>query len=136
MVLAQQKRMWESVKNASPATLNVGTEKVSPAVSVIVLNHNGEAIVGKCLDHLLAQTFDDFEILVVDNDSRDRSLAVIEPYLGSGRLSVIRSRRNLGVAGGRNLGVKHAQGAIVAFIDNDGYADKDWLAEAVKTMAS
>lgn len=118
--------------------LNVGegTQRAAPAVSVIVLNHNGEAIVGKCLDHLLAQTFDDFEILVVDNDSRDGSLAVLERYLGSGRLSVIRSKRNLGVAGGRNLSVKHAQGAIIAFIDNDGYADKDWLAQAVKTMES
>ncbi len=129
-------KMWERAKNASLTALNVGerTETAPPAVSVIVLNYNGAAIVGKCLDHLVAQTFDDFEILVVDNDSRDRSLAVIEPYLGSGRLSVIRSRRNLGVAGGRNLGVKHAQGAIIAFIDNDGYADVNWLAEIVKTM--
>ena len=130
------KKMWDRVKNPSPTALNVGegTGKAPPAVSVVVLNHNGEAIVGKCLDHLLAQTFDDFEILVVDNDSRDGSLAVIEPYLGSGRLSVIRSKRNLGVAGGRNLGAMYAQGAIIAFIDNDGYADANWLAEIVKTM--
>ncbi len=133
--------MLEAHQNPHPdplPQLNVGegTEKAAPAVSVIVLNYNGAAIVGRCLDHLLAQTFDDFEILVVDNDSRDGSLAVLERYLGSGRLSVIRSQRNLGVAGGRNLGVKHAQGTIIAFIDNDGYADKDWLAEAVKMMES
>jgi GT2 family glycosyltransferase len=107
-----------------------------PAVSVIVLNYNGEKIIGKCLDHLLAQSFDDFEIVVVDNDSRDGSRAIIEQYLGCGRLSIVHSRRNLGVAGGRNLGVMHAQGGIIAFIDNDGYAAPDWLAEAVKTMQS
>jgi GT2 family glycosyltransferase len=107
-----------------------------PHVSVIVLNHNGEKIIAKCIEHLLAQTYRDFEIVVVDNDSSDGSLAVMERYLGSGRLSIVRSGRNLGVAGGRNLGALHVQGAIIAFIDNDGFADPGWLAAAVKTMES
>jgi len=107
-----------------------------PRVSVILLNHNGEGIIGKCLDHLLAQTFDDFEIVVIDNNSSDASVAVLERYLSSGRISVVRSHKNLGVAGGRNLGVIHSQGAIIAFIDNDGYADSGWLAAAVRTMDS
>jgi len=108
----------------------------SPRVSVVVLNHNGERIIGKCLDHLMAQTFDDFEIVVVDNDSADASLAVMEKYLGSGRLSIVRSGRNLGVPGGRNLGVKHVQGSIIAFIDNDGYADPNWLRAVVDLLDS
>lgn len=107
-----------------------------PRVSVLVLNHNGERIIGKCLDHLLAQTFDDFEILVVDNNSSDASLAVMEPYLASGRLSIVRASKNLGVAGGRNLGMRHVQGSIVAFIDNDGYAHPKWLAAAVTAIDS
>lgn len=125
-----------SCATAAADTRTAVPDQAVPRVSVIVLNHNGERIIGKCLDHLLAQTFDDFEILVVDNNSTDASLAILEQYLGSGRLSIVRSDRNRGVAGGRNLGVMHARGSIVAFIDNDGYADPGWLGAAVKTMDS
>jgi len=103
---------------------------------VIVLNFNGERIIGKCLDHLLAQTYRDFEILVVDNNSVDGSLAIAQSYLTCGKLSIVRASRNLGVAGGRNLGLRYVQGEIIAFIDNDGYAAPGWLAEAVRTMDS
>ncbi len=107
-----------------------------PRVSVIVLNFNGEKIIARCLDHLLAQSYPDFEILVVDNNSTDSSLAIAESYLGCGKLSILRASRNLGVAGGRNLGLKYVQGEIVAFIDNDGYADRYWLAEAIRMLDS
>jgi GT2 family glycosyltransferase len=108
----------------------------APRVSVIVLNFNGEKIIAKCLDHLLAQSYRDFEIVVVDNASADNSVAIAGRYFASGRLSIIRAGRNLGVAGGRNLGMRHSEGRIFAFIDNDGYADRDWLAEAVRVLDS
>jgi GT2 family glycosyltransferase len=107
-----------------------------PRVSVIVLNFNGEKIIANCLDHLLAQNYTDFEILVVDNNSADGSLAVAGRYLGCGKLSIVRASRNLGVAGGRNLGLRYVQGQVIAFIDNDGYADASWLSEAVATLDS
>lgn len=107
-----------------------------PAVSVIVLNLNGERIIGRCLDHLLAQSFREFEIIVVDNNSADSSVAVAQAYLGCGKLSILRSNRNLGVPGGRNLGMEYAQGEIIAFIDNDAYAHKNWLAVAVGRLES
>lgn len=108
----------------------------SKLVSVIVLNFNGEKIIRKCLDHLLNQTYPNFEIIVVDNGSSDASLTILEEYLRTGKVSVIRSTKNLGVPGGRNLGLLYVNGEIVAFIDNDGYADKNWLKEAVQTLES
>lgn len=110
--------------------------RLAKLASIIVLNYNGEKIIGKCLDHLLDQTYPNFEIIVVDNGSGDRSLAVLADYLGSGRLSVIRSTKNLGVYGGRNLGLLYARGKIAAFMDDDGYADKNWLSEAVRMLQS
>ena len=89
-------------------------------VSVIVLNLNGEKILRNCIDHLLRQTYRNLEIIVIDNGSTDGSVAVLEQYLGTGKLSVVRCHKNLGVPGGRNLGVWHAQGEILAFMDNDG----------------
>jgi GT2 family glycosyltransferase len=105
-------------------------------VSVIVLNFNGENIIGQCLDHLLAQTYPEFEIIVVDNASSDGSLAILEGYLTSGKVSVVRSGKNLGVPGGRNLGLLYAQGEVVAFMDNDGYASPTWVENALRALES
>lgn len=103
-------------------------------VSVIVLNLDGAKIIGRCLDHLLRQTYPNVEIIVVDNGSADGSLAVLEKYLKTGKVSIIRNERNLGVPGGRNQGLLHARGEIVAFIDNDGYAAPTWLEEAARRL--
>jgi GT2 family glycosyltransferase len=106
----------------------------TPLVSVIVLNLNGEAILAKCLGHLLAQSYTPYEIIVVDNGSSDRSLDILREYQEKKNISVVRSRTNLGIPGGRNLWVHHARGDIIAFMDNDGYADEEWLSEAVHTL--
>lgn len=108
----------------------------SKLVSVIVLNLNGEAIIGRCLDHLLAQTYESVEIIVVDNGSSDGSLALLQPYLHTGKVTVVRNERNLGVPGGRNQGFLYARGDVVAFMDNDGYAAPRWLDEAVRMLES
>ncbi|MDE2058525.1 MAG: glycosyltransferase family 2 protein [candidate division NC10 bacterium] len=108
----------------------------SKTVSIIILNLNGEKIIRKCLDHLLKQTYSNFEIIVVDNGSSDGSLVILEEYLSTGKVSVVSSKRNLGVPRGRNLGFLHAKGDIIAYMDNDGYADKNWLEEAVRTLES
>ena len=107
-----------------------------PLVSIIVLNWNGEAIIGKCLDHLFAQTYSHFEVIVVDNGSKDKSLEILSRFEGRKELTLIKSTRNLGVAGGRNKGLSQAQGCVIAFMDNDGYADKNWLKESVKMLLS
>lgn len=106
----------------------------SKLVSVIVLNLDGEGIVGRCLDHLLGQTHANVEIIVVDNGSSDGSLSVLEAYLNTGKITVVRNERNLGVPGGRNQGLLYARGEVVAFMDNDGYAAPNWLEEALRTL--
>jgi GT2 family glycosyltransferase len=108
----------------------------SKLVSVIVLNLNGEKILRRCLDHLLNQSYRNFEIIVVDNGSTDGSVAVLEEYLKTDKLSVVRAHKNLGVPGGRNLGLLHVRGEIIAYMDNDGSANSRWLEEAVRTLES
>ena len=105
-----------------------------PLVSVVVLNFNGERIIARCLDCLLAQTYPHAEIVVVDNCSSDGSLAILERYAASGQVKVVRSPENRGCPGGRNLGLAEVAGDIVAFMDNDGYASPAWLAEAVEAL--
>lgn len=131
---------WEAVAQRTraaltpPAPARSWAADEAPLVSVIVLNLNGRSVLGRCLDRLLAQRYPNFEIIVVDNASSDGSLALLEPHLATGRLTVVRSPYNRGCPGGRNLGLEYARGEVVAFIDNDGYAHPDWLAETVRVL--
>jgi N-acetylglucosaminyl-diphospho-decaprenol L-rhamnosyltransferase len=76
-------------------------EIAAPAVSVVVVNWNGAAVLTRCLDALAAQTLRDFELLVVDNASSDGSVDGLEGrYLG---VRVIRLERNVGYAAANNL---------------------------------
>ncbi|MDG2305956.1 MAG: glycosyltransferase family 2 protein [Candidatus Binatia bacterium] len=106
--------------------------RATPAVSVIVLNYNGAELVRKCVEHLLVQTFEDYEIIVVDNASSDGSDDVLRAYEADERVRVVWSKENCGVPGGRNVGLEHARGDIIAFVDNDGYPAPTWLENAVR----
>jgi hypothetical protein len=100
--------------------------------SVIVVCWNSADVLGGCLDRLLAQDYANYEIIVVDDGSRDDTLAVAERRASvDGDLKIVRSSHNRGCPAARNLGLEHAQGEIVAFIDADGFAVPSWLRELV-----
>jgi GT2 family glycosyltransferase len=105
-------------------------------ISVVVLNFNGGGVLKKCLDALLGQTYADYEIVVLDNGSQDDSLKILQSYLASGKLAVVQSLKNRGCPGGRNLAVRYTQGEIIAFVDNDGYVDSDWLKNIADVFAA
>ncbi|MCL5971905.1 MAG: glycosyltransferase [Firmicutes bacterium] len=104
-------------------------------VSVIIVNYNGAAVLGKALDSVHRLQQPPLEIVVVDNGSDDdsvqlvKSKALINPHI---RLVVMAENR--GVAGGRNVGVEVAQGDAWAFLDADGEATDQWLPEAVTAL--
>ena len=93
-----------------------------PKISVIIPMYNAEKYISQCLQSLLNQSFQEFEVIVVDDCSTDNSLDVvknIQPQF-AGRLKISRSRINSGGAGiPRNIGIKLARGKYVAFLDND-----------------
>lgn len=118
-------------------SLSVDKNNIQPPfVSVIVLNFNGEKVISLCLERLLEQTYPNFEIIVVDNNSTDKSLESIEPYLRNNKLSVVKSERNRGCPGGRNFGVQYAKGELLAFVDNDGFVHPNWLESAIEPFLS
>lgn len=96
-----------------------------PWARVIVVNYNGGALLGHCIDSLARQTMGDFEVVIVDNASTDGSIETVA--LADRRFSVIRSRRNLGFAGGNNLGARGARSAWIATLNPDARARPDWL---------
>ncbi len=102
-----------------------------PFASVIVVCWNSADVVGRCLEHLLRQDYDHYEIVLVDDGSQDPTVEIAEEALGSGRLTIVKSPLNRGCPHARNLGLRHARGEILAFIDADGFATPSWLRHVV-----
>lgn len=96
-----------------------------PAFSVIVINWNGGEAVLACLAALAGQTFRDFEVIVVDNGSTDGSAAAIGECFPESRL--LRLAANTGFAHANNEGARVARGRWLATLNNDAFAEPDWL---------
>ena len=97
----------------------------NPAVSVIIPLYNAEKYIGECLDSLLAQTFQNFEVIVVDDCSTDSGVAIVKSYaqkFGS-RLILIGTDKNSGGAGyvPRNIGLQFSHGEYIFFADADDF---------------
>ena len=100
-------------------------------ISVIVPVYNTEKYLRKCVDSILAQTFTDFELLLIDDGSTDNSGKICDEYaLKDNRVKVIH-KENGGVSRARNLGIDNAQGEYLSFIDSDDYIRPDMYAELV-----
>ena len=97
-------------------------------ISVLMLTYNREKMVGRAIESILAQTYRDFEFIIVDNGSTDRSGAVAEEYAArDSRIRVIhRARGNIGA--GRNTALDAARGEYLTFLDDDDWAEPDFLA--------
>ena len=102
----------------------------TPKVSVIIPHHQGREFIMGCLRSLAAQTYSDFEVVVVDNGSADGSMeSVVQEFP---QVRIIKLPRNEGFSYAINLGVKEAKGEIIAFLNNDAEVDENWVAHGVK----
>jgi GT2 family glycosyltransferase len=101
----------------------------SPLVSVVVVNWNGEGILDRCLQALKEQTFQDYEVILVDNASTDKSIASAEEFWPE--ILIIKLDRNLGFAEANNIGARRARGQWLALLNNDAFPAPDWLEQLV-----
>lgn len=88
-----------------------------PKVSVIIPTYNRLAMLKEAVDSVLAQDFEDMELLVVDDGSTDGTAEEMEQY--GGRVKLLRQPENKGVSAARNKGILHARGKYIAFLDSD-----------------
>jgi GT2 family glycosyltransferase len=106
-----------------------------PLVSVIILNYNGESYLDNCIASVLKNSYPNFEVLLVDNASTDRSVKnAMETFGDDVRLRLIQSSENLGFSGGNNLGFAHTKGDYIVFLNNDTIVDPEWLTHLVNAM--
>lgn len=96
------------------------------SISAIICTHNREQYLEAAIDSLLAQDFPNYEVIVVDNASRDRTRAIVEAKLPHPRLHYI-YEPVLGLSVARNTGFKAAKGEILAYLDDDAVATPQWL---------
>src|SRR5690242_17348200 len=103
------------------------TAQPDPLITVVVVNFNGGDYLKGAIASLACQTLKDFEVIVVDNASTDGSLDKIGER--PKRFALLRQEKNLGFAGGNNLGAKAGRGRWLALLNPDAEAEPDWLAE-------
>lgn len=98
----------------------------TPQISAIICTHNRDTYLGAAIDSLLTQDFPNFEVVVVDNASSDRTKEVVESRLSDPRLKYIYEPVT-GLSVARNTGATHSQSEILAYLDDDAIATPHWL---------
>lgn len=103
-----------------------------PKISIIVPVYNVEKYLAKCIDSIIAQEYDDWELILVNDGSSDSSKAICEEYcIKDNRISLY-NQENAGPSVARNLGIKKAKGEYITFIDSDDYVTHTYLTDLVK----
>ena len=96
---------------------------MKPAISIIVPIYNVELYLNKCVDSILAQSFSDFEVILVNDGSPDRCGEICEAYKELDSRVVVIHKQNGGLSDARNYGIEVAKGRYIGFVDSD-----DWIA--------
>ena len=105
-----------------------------PLVSIIVPNYNGATFLNECIDSVLAQTYEKWELIICDDHSTDESVELILHYSDNRILPPIVFPENKGAAEVRNAAIASAKGEMIAFLDNDDYWAETKLEEQLKFM--
>lgn len=110
-------------------------KKHTPLISIIVPIYNAELTLERCIDSLLQQEFQDFEIILIDDGSTDNSSMICESYQKTDSRTQVLKQENSGVSAARNKGIERATGKYILFVDSDDSLEKDMLAMYVKILS-
>ncbi|MDD5888451.1 MAG: glycosyltransferase [bacterium] len=100
-----------------------------PKFSIIIPVYNVEEYIKKCLDSVFNQTEKDFEVIVVNDGTKDKSMDIVKNY----QVKII-NQKNQGLSAARNKGVEEAKGEYLIFLDSDDYLEKNLLREIKKSL--
>jgi len=104
-----------------------------PAVTISIVTWNSCSTIRGCLESILAQSFSDYEIVVVDNASRDSTCQIVHSFRDT-RLRLIQLEHNAGFCGGHNRAISESSGTFVLLVNPDVVMDRDYLVRAVGVM--
>ncbi len=103
-------------------------------LSIIVPIYNVEKYLPKCLDSIINQTYENIEIILVDDGSEDNCGNVCEEYAKKDKRIIVIHKENGGLSDARNAGIKIATGEIITYLDSDDYVDKDMYENMIKQL--
>ena len=103
-----------------------------PLVSIILPVYNAQNHIARCLESICAQSWQNIEVIVLNDGSKDQSLPVCEAFRAKDERIVLVDKANSGVSDTRNLGLKLASGKYVQFVDSDDYIAPDYTARLVE----
>lgn len=98
-------------------------------ISIIVPVYNAEKTLNRCIDSILSQTYQDWELLLINDGSRDDSLAISKEYALSDKRIKVLDKLNGGVSSARNMGLDNAKGDWITFVDSDDYIGEHYFDE-------
>lgn len=96
-------------------------------VSIIVPIYNSSKTLDRCIKSLLAQSYDNIEIILVNDGSKDSSFSICESYKKSNSNIILKHKENGGVSSARNLGIQTASGSYIIFVDSDDYVEPNFV---------
>src|SRR5256885_90989 len=113
------------------------TTNIGPAISIVIVNWNGEKFIEKCLNSVLKTDDLPYEVIVIDNASSDGSCDVIQ-RIGTQdkRVRLLKVAANLGFSAGNNVGVAHSKGEFVVLLNPDTEVDQGWLRSLLEQAES
>lgn len=106
----------------------------NPQLSIVVPIYNGETVINRCVDSILGQSFLDFELLLVNDGSKDKTRELCNKYEQKDERIRVINKKNEGVSATRNRGIQEAVGVYIAFVDCDDYVDKHHFERMVSEM--
>ena len=101
-------------------------------VSIIVPVYNVERYIAQCITSILAQTYQKFELILVDDGSKDKSGEICDFYAKQDKRILVFHNANQGVSAARNFGIEHASGSRLCFVDSDDWVDTTYLSDMLK----
>ncbi len=96
-------------------------------ISIIIPIYNAEKNIKKCIESIICQTYDNIEIICINDGSTDKSTQIIENYQHKDTRITLINKENSGVSDTRNTGIKKSSGKYIMFIDADDYISKDYI---------
>lgn len=117
----------------SPKPVLPDFQGINTLVSVVLPCHNGEKYLKACIDSVLGQTYPYFELIVVNDDSTDKTREILDGYVDK-RIHVLHNEKNVGIVTSLNRGIKEAKGKYIARIDADDMMHPDRLHKQVKYL--
>ena len=128
-----QKVGFEEYKRSNILEWRLNNGGFSPVVSIVMPVYNAEKYLKQTIDSLLAQSLENIEIITVDDGSTDKSLEILKKYAADDKRVRVFTQKNQYAGVARNLGLKHARGEYVLFLDSDDFFEPELIRETYYT---